>query len=291
MEEIVDINLDDTGNPMAQKNDKIALVDADTIAFIACLSTEEEIMLLPESFYTKEEWQDIISDPTYDENTSMMYTIDLDQALDKAKVKIQRILDKTGCADVELHFTGKKCFRYEVFTEYKSNRKGKRAPVGLTALKLMLCEEYDGYIHDDIEADDAVVYKRMTYPDKYILVAIDKDVINSIEGTHFNYYESLFHNKEMRWVTTDADTAKTWWAIQALTGDTSDGIIGVYRIGPKKAAKLIKPSMTEAEMWEVIKATYEAAGRTEEEALVNVRLVHMHQLTDKGIVLWTPEHS
>ena len=47
--------------------DKIALIDADTIIFSACVSTEIVEELLPKSFYSDVEWMEIESNPYYNE--------------------------------------------------------------------------------------------------------------------------------------------------------------------------------------------------------------------------------
>ena len=154
--ELVDIDLDIDGNVKPPKNDKIALIDADTIAFTACLNVEEECEVLPQEFYSDEEWDELkpkIKDGVY-------YNVDELAAIAKAKEKIDRILDKTGCKDVELHFTGgHKNFRYSIYPEYKANRKNMRAPAKLREVKEALCKMYKGTIHTKWEADDVYVFK------------------------------------------------------------------------------------------------------------------------------------
>ena len=42
-------------------------------------------------------------------------------------------------------------------------------------------------------------------------------------------------------------------------------------------------------MWNTVKQAYVDAGQEESEALLNMRLVHMHQLTkEKTLELWCP---
>ena len=163
MNEVVDIELDIDGNVMPEKNDKIALIDADTLAFAACLNVEQEEEVLPKEMYTEMEWEAIINDPQYTTNEmgcEVIYTCDVDMAMVKAEEKLQRILDKTGCTDCELHFTsGRNNFRYKVKDDYKANRLGKKAPAGLGALKIKMLEKYRGSISDEWEADDIYVYK------------------------------------------------------------------------------------------------------------------------------------
>lgn len=287
--DIADIDVDTYGEIMPPKNGKIALIDADTIAYTACLATEVEQDVLPRDFYNDDEWEAIVSSPEYNPETGMLWIAQPELALEKAKEKIQRILDRTGCVDVELHFTGGKSnFRYFIYPQYKATRTARR-PAGLNELKVMLCEEYNGTIHTDFEADDVVVYKLKAESEKYILCAIDKDVLNSVEGKHYNYYESAVYGIDMKWVETDRYTSIIWPFLQVLTGDTSDNIRGLAGIGPAKARKILAGCLSFEELWQAVSAAYVKAGRSEDEALLNMNLVNMHLLKDYKIKLLTKE--
>jgi len=295
-DEIVDIDLDIDCKPMPAKNDKIALVDADTIAYNACLGTEVAGEVMAEDFHTPEEWQALKLDKQFIEEDMIQWTCDMTNAMEKADAKIQRILDKTGCQKVELHFSGgRENFRYKVDSQYKANRT-QRTPAGLSELKQLLADKYNGTIHTGWEADDIVVYLKTKYPDMYTLCAIDKDVLNTIAGKHFNYYEraqsTTRHGVElkeinMKWVEIDAYTSLTWRFVQTLTGDKTDGIIGLSGIGPAKAQKALLNCMSQKQLWQAVVKEYLKKGRTEEEALKNLNLVDMrllHQVGDDLVI-------
>lgn len=273
MEEFVDIDLDHNGEAII-KNDKIALIDADTIVYNACLACEKVIELLPEEFYTKEEWAELMKLGEPDE-LGRVYDSNLDEIIAHAGYKLSKILELTGCKDVELHFTGNtmKSFRYDLYPEYKGNRKGIHRPTYLIEAKAAIAEKYKGTIHEKIEADDAVVYLMRKYPEKYILCAVDKDVLNAVAGRHFNYYESGQYNIDMKWQETSVITAKLFPYRQALMGDKSDNIIGLERVGPKKASVIIDDTCQDP-MAQLI-AAFEHNGRTKEEALLNYKLCFM----------------
>jgi len=280
LDEIVDIDLDIDGKVMPAKNNKVALIDADTVAYTACLNVEVAKDVISEGFYTVEELQAIINDPQYDAAEGLLYETCPIQALAKAEEKLKRIMDKTGCQEVELHFSGgKENFRYTVFPEYKANRTG-RVPTGLHRLKEDLAKKYNGTINTKWEADDMVVYLMGKQPEKYILCAIDKDVLNSVEGKHFNYYESAKFNIEMKWVDVDRHTTLVWRYLQTLMGDKTDGIIGLKGIGPKKAEKILAGCFSHRDLWLAVCNAYESKGRTKDEALVNLNLVDMKLLTE-----------
>lgn len=287
--DIADIDLDIDGEVMPPKNNKIALIDADTIAYTACLNVEEAIEVFPEELYTKSEWQELINNPNYVKAEGVVYEVDVARAVAKADEKLQRILDKTGCQAVELHFTGGKSgFRYKIYPEYKASRTVRR-PAGLAEVKQALADKYKGMIHYEWEADDAVIARYTSSPDKFILCALDKDVLNAVAGRHFNYYESQQYNIEMKWHETDAYLAMSWPFLQTLMGDTSDNIKGLRGVGPAKAQKIINGCLTKAEMWQAVINAYVSQGRTEEDALLNMNLVNMHLLKDNKITLLTKE--
>jgi len=288
--EIVDIDIDIDGKVMPKENGKIALIDADTLAYTSCLLVEQQEFQLGKEFCTDEEWEEIIKHPTYDEKNHCIWTIELDLAYDKALEKLQRIYDKTGCRECEMHFTsGKDNFRYKVKSDYKANRTG-RTPAGLGELKRRLLDTFEGTLSTSWEADDVVVWKKEQDPDKYTMVAIDKDLLYSVEGKHFNYYESSKFKIEMKWVEVDAETRMKWPYIQSIVGDKVDNIEGIKGLGPKKAEKVFAGCTTELECWEALVDCYESNGKTMIDALQTMRLVGMHQFNGKEIILWDPRN-
>ena len=73
-----------------------------------------------------------------------------------------------------------------------------------------------------------------------------------------------------------------------MTGDSSDGIKGIYRFGPKAAEKTL-PEFTDHEtMWDTVIDTFQDKGYSEEYAILMMRLVNLGQLTNEGIKLWEP---
>ena len=291
--EMTDINLSSSGKIQPPKQDKIALIDADTVVFASCTMLEYVEDLLPRDMYTDEEWADLISQDGYVEEDNCIYAIYLDDAMKHSIDKIQQILDNTGCTSYELHFTsGRNNFRYDMVDNYKSNRKGGRAPQGMAKLKQMFVDAGMGTTHKKWEADDIVVALKRDNPDKYVLCAVDKDVLYSLPGRHFNYYQSMKYNIEMKFIEVNGDTALKHHYMQTLTGDPADGVIGIKGIGPKKAEKLLKDANTPSGLWGIVIDTYLNNKRDEVDAILNMRLVNMQQLHivdgEYKVVLWKP---
>lgn len=268
--EIEEINgVSSTGYVYPKKNDKIALIDADTIIFGACVQNE----------YMAEE--DVgIGEVKFEER----WYLNIDEAFNHALEKIKEILNYTGCKDFELHFTsGRESFRYlRVDSEYKANRldSGTRTPAGLYELKELFCSTYPdkAFLWKEWEADDIVVFKKVNHYDDYILCAVDKDVLYTIPGIHFNYYSSKNYNIDMKFIEVDEFRAIRHHYIQTLTGDKGDNVIGLKGIGPAKAEKILANYTDTKVLWNKVVEAYEAAGRSEVDAIKNMRLVSMHQL-------------
>ena len=128
------------------------------------------------------------------------------------------------------------------------------------------------------EADDIVVFKKREHPDDYILCAVDKDVLYTLPGRHFNYYSSMLHNIDMKFIEVDNYRAVRHHFIQTLMGDKGDNVIGLKGIGPAKAEKILMNYEDTKVLWTKVVEAYEAAGRSEIDAIKNMRLVSMHQL-------------
>jgi 5'-3' exonuclease len=270
----VDVDLTSYGTLKTPKNDKIALIDADTVVYASCCVFE------------------------YENDDTAEWEVDIESAMEHAKSRINDILDSTGCKDYELHFTaGRKSFRYEeVDSEYKANRTNVRSVPGLYELKTLLKEENSekSFIWYSWEADDMVVSLKRDNPDKYTLCAVDKDVLYTLEGEHFNYYSSFRFNIPMKFINVDAEQAMKHHYKQCLTGDKGDNVIGLKGIGDKTADKLLKMCSSPEECWKVVEGQYGRFQRTDD-ALKNMRLVNMHQLElidgKYEVKLWSPSQS
>ncbi len=307
---MTDISLDEGGNILPPSTDKIALIDADTICFAAASTCEYIENLLDRDFYSDLEWAVIVNEPGYDEEEHIVYYQNIDEAVEHSISKIGKILERSGTKDFQLHFTGgRESFRYtKVDKEYKANRvidsqgKKTRGPIGLYQIKQEMCRRYPlkSKIWYECEADDSVWWLGDKYPDKYLICAVDKDILGATKAEAFNYFEmreythpksgNLIKAIDMRFV--QADEPDIFWYKQCLTGDTGDGIIGIKGIGPKKADKILLGCKTNIERWDKIVRAYETAGRTMIDALLNMRMVRLDQYNPETneLKLWNPRN-
>jgi len=134
------------------------------------------------------------------------------------------------------HFlTNKGSFREALVPSYKINRKDLRRPEHLFSCKQYIINKYGGICKaGEYEADDLLAI-RMTEEQALghtpICISIDKD-LKQIPGYHWDFVK-----KKLLYVN-EVDGYRSFYK-QLLTGDTSDGIIGIYGMGPKTAEKLI----------------------------------------------------
>lgn len=138
-------------------------------------------------------------------------------------------------------------FRYKVAKThpYKGNRKDKEKPKHYPMLRQYMIDKWDGKLTKDMEADDGM---GLAQTKTTIICTIDKD-LDMIPGWHYNWnHYSIYH------VSKD-QAVKHFWT-QMLTGDNTDNIKGIYRLGPKKAYKLFEGSTEELSLYSVVIGQY-----------------------------------
>jgi DNA polymerase-1 len=203
---------------------------------------------------------------------------------------IAAIKEKLGAKKVVVCISdSSRNFRKEIYPNYKANRDPRRKPVALPHLRSYLAKKYGAKVHDGLEADD-VLGILCTHPKKFkgekpIIVTIDKDLLQ-IPGRHYNPDKDI---KRM----VNLSQGDMQFYTQALTGDSTDNYPGCPGIGPKRALAILTGARPTPEMWPLIRAAYERAGKTEEEALVQARIARILRYSDYDIkrkepILWTP---
>lgn len=212
---------------------------------------------------------------------------------------IEEALDEYGLDydRLELFLTGKGNFRDEIATirGYKANRIGTPKPVHYKAIRRYLRDRYKAVVVHGWEADDEVAmaaHAEQYHPDRVCIVSADKD-LRTVPGRLYN-----FQRKEMS-IISEQEAMVTFYR-QILTGDATDNIVGCYKTGEAKAAKLIPDDITEAEAQKTCLQAFEKskslagcpyATMSGEQALTETgRLVHMARTPaqTKFPGLWEP---
>lgn len=239
------------------------LIDADWLIYSACAACEADIRW--------DEWTHTLHLEEGDVKDFVADRIDHWQAITEDKA-------------VVLCFSDYPTFRHMVFQDYKSNRIGKRKPLGLRDIRLWAECTYESRTAIGLEADDllGLFATGGQYKDP-IVVTIDKDLrtvpcrLLAGEGI-----ESI-----------DWPSANRAWMLQALTGDSTDGYQGLKGCGPVKAEKILEGASTLDEMWDRVVAAYKKGGMTFADALRNARLARIlrhgdYSFDTSDVRLWDP---
>lgn len=215
----------------------------------------------------------------WDEDTWTLHSSEKESqhSFDSCLMSVVNKLEKD--AEFILAFSDTANYRYDIFPNYKSNRRNTRKPLGLKALREWAIESYDSRVFPRLEADDVCGIMATEDP-TFVAVSGDKD-FGTLPITWYNMLRD-----EMRSVTPEE--ADKFHLIQTLAGDPTDGYMGVKGIGTKTAEKILEK---DGYNWETVVATYEKAGLTEDDALVTARLARILRASDYDgvdIKLWTP---
>lgn len=226
-----------------------ALLDADTMAFRAAAACKEESV------------------------STALFTVD------------SIVTDALLCCDHgeafydkwQLYLTGSNNFRKGIATShpYKGNRTTPK-PEHLPAVRDHLVQKWGAVIAEGQEADDAIAIEATTLGDNCVMVSIDKD-FKQIPGNHYNFV------KREHFYVTQEDGLRFLYK-QILIGDSTDNIIGLYGIGPKKADKMLEECTTEQDMYNVAVEAYES----EERVIENARLLYLRRKENE---LWQPPNK
>jgi DNA polymerase I len=190
---------------------------------------------------------------------------------------MKRILETTGATEYEGFISGGNNFRYTVFPEYKSNRKGKPDPIYRQDANAYLVGQYGGKVTDGYEADDAIGIAATTEgAGNCIICSIDKD-LKTIAGEHYNWRKNEFTS------VSELDAKHNFYR-QFLTGDSADGIVGIKGLGPVKSSRLIDPLEDEVDMFRTVQALYADDARL----LMNGRLLYLLRKEDDD---WTTTYT
>jgi DNA polymerase-1 len=208
-----------------------------------------------------------------------------DDVMRKVDEGMQRLIDGASATmeleKVAVAISHTNNFRKEIADYYKANRKDTRKPMLLKFAKDYMYDEYDGIMHDNLEADD-VLGLYATGKEEWGIWSLDKDLL-SIPGYHY------FDEAGM-WTEIDDETADRWFYKQALTGDMVDNYPGCPRVGDKTADKILDGS---GKPWDLVVAAYYKAGLSEEVALEQARLARIlrngeYDYTTGEVTLWNP---
>lgn len=211
-------------------------------------------------------------------STEQMGSSDTEKKIDDL---IWFILDKTTVfpelhEDYVVYLTGKGNFRNEIAKShvYKGNRKSVQKPRHLQHARDYMHGKYEAIISQGEEADDLIAIEATRLGHDACVASIDKDMLQ-IPCWHFNIVKGTYER-----VTPDG--GMKFFYTQILTGDTADNIKGLFRVGPKKAEKILDGAVSEEELWDRVVKAYDG---DEERIVENARLLWLRREVGE---IWLP---
>jgi len=232
---------------MKPKQIDVCLTDADIIAYRCAASAENNLV-----------------EDAYDKVDDLMGYI------------IQETVSFPTSDTFKCYLSGKSNFRHTVAKThgYKANRTQPK-PIHLAATRDYIVREYGAVISSGCEADDLIAMEAMKGdPETTVIASLDKD-FQTVNCWMFNFTKGTW-NYSSEW-----DALKYFYE-QILTGDRADNIVGIYKVGPVKAKKILEGATTEEELFQKVLDAYEG---DLERVVENGQLLHLQRYKGE---LWEP---
>jgi hypothetical protein len=178
--------------------------------------------------------------------------------------------------DYDVYLTGSGNFRFDIAKSfpYKGNRSGVEKPIHLPVTRERLVSKWGATVSEGEEADDLIAIAATYYGHDTVVASIDKDMLQ-IPCKHFNFATGV-------WTTVTEFEGLRFFYKQILTGDRADNIMGLYRVGPVKAEKMLQDCKNEKSLWEAVLKAYDG---DKERVVENARLLWLRR--EKGEI-WEP---
>jgi DNA polymerase-1 len=159
----------------------------------------------------------------------------LEEALVSIDDRIMQMIEKTEANKYAGFLTAGRCFRYKVAVSkpYKGNRKHGAKPIIFPAIREYLKQRWNFKEVKGLEADDLVSVYHTDPFGSTVICSPDKDVLYQNRGLHYNYGKADS-------VLVDEVQANAFLWKQVLMGDSTDGIPGLPKVGPKTADAWLK---------------------------------------------------
>ena len=176
----------------------------------------------------------------------------------------------------EVFITGKGNFRYDIAVSYpyKGNRKDTAKPTWLDHCRNYLEEFWEAARSTDEEADDLIAIRATELGEHAIIASVDKDFLQ-VPCMHYN-------TRRQDFTKVNEFEGLYFFYKQILMGDKADNIVGLHRVGPATADKILKGVEDEYEMYDRVLKAYDG---NEERVLENGRLLWLRREVGE---LWQP---
>lgn len=180
----------------------------------------------------------------------------LANALHNVRTVVTKALSAVECTDFEskMYLTGPSNFRdaVGVTKPYKGNRDDAHRPTYEHEIKDYIRHNWDTYTSDGEEADDLLGIAQCKFgPYDSVIISLDKD-LDMIPGLKYNFVKD-----EIYFMQDDAAMSKFYH--QLLTGDTTDNIPGLPKVGKVTASRVLT-GLSLSEQWQAVVTEYMSRG-------------------------------
>ena len=193
------------------------------------------------------------------------------------KNALKKIQGECFMGEMLIAVKGRGNYRYDVFPEYKGNRKDIDEDIKerINYAHKYIREKFNAVTADGMEADDLVTiwsWECIKNDQPYILAHIDKD-LDQVPGLHYNY------NRESHYSVSEEEGYR-FLCKQWVMGDSTDGIPGLRGWGPKKAENFVKGIRVE-DLERRIRSLYKMEGYDDKYCDQMYHMVYMLQEWDE----------
>lgn len=223
----------------------VCLIDGDVLCHIAC-ETHSQKIVNDVKLTTLDDYE-----PTDEENEAFLM-----KAFERLKASLKEILEANFSDSYKMAIGGENNFRKLIYPAYKSNRHGPNVQQNLfvPVLRNLLVEHGMAVQAHGMEADDLLRIWAEEYKEQntqFVICSVDKD-LRMIDGMHW----LMRHKKHL--VMSKEESMRFYYE-QLLSGDPTDAIKGVPKIGPVKAKACLANCETEQDFQEAVQQVYYSA--------------------------------
>lgn len=222
---------------------KVALIDGDIVAYRCGFAAEHKEYYATIDgqdllFTSKTELNNYLKDNEWEEYEyeSKLEVEPVNYVLNTVKRMIRNIAYEVGADETEIYLSDRANWRDKIATiqKYKGNRDDKRRPLHHDKVVEYMKEKLGAIVVEGLEADDMLAHRQLELQKEGhdpVICSVDKDLLQ-IPGKHYNF-------QSMKKLLVSEDTAlKNKW-MQVLTGDRTDNIPGLRKVGPVTAEKIL----------------------------------------------------
>lgn len=234
---------------------KLALLDIDSMV-IAAGALGEEVYYVVDNvrFDNKTQANEYCDDHVLDRKNieRKVDAMPAVHAIGILKQIVQAAVKEAGCDSYEAYLSpiDKSNFRFDIYPEYKANRKNVVKPVHFMALRNYCVKTLGAHVVSGMEADDMLAIRAFELGfEDVVIVSVDKDM-RQIPTYHYDWRK--------KGEVVKVEELEAWRNLysQILIGDSVDNIKGCPKIGPAKAKAALKGALTEQDMLSVCKDLY-----------------------------------